>query len=211
MKHLLVVGVLGGVVGMFSCGGPTDEQKASDASATEVHTPNAAAQTPDSVYIQRGKRIAQESFQALRSYLIRAMEEGGVSRAIEVCAGKAIPLLDSLSRVHGVRITRVSHKPRNPANAADSAEVALIQRYEADRKAGKSWHPKLQRTSEGVIFYAPIAIKFELCLKCHGQPGTDIAEEDYILIRQYYPQDQAVGFWMEDVRGLWKITFAEES
>ncbi len=211
MKKSMILWFLAGWLGMMAC---ESSDSGASAEADQAEAPAEESEekaVPDSVYVSRGKALAKASFQALRGHLMAAMQSGGVPKAIEVCAGKAAVLLDSLSNAHGARITRVSHKPRNPANAADSFEADLIARYEADRKAGLDWKPVIHRTAEGVTFYAPIPIKFEACLKCHGEPGKDIREEDYILIQQFYPQDQAIGFRMGDVRGLWKITFSEGS
>ncbi len=199
-----------GVLLFAACGGEkTAAPDKTEAETGEVASTEAVA-VPDSHYLARGKAIAQASFKTLKGYLTAAMKEGGVPGAIAVCAGKASVLLDSLSKAHGARVQRVSHKPRNPANAANPDEVALIEQYEAMRKAGEPLRPVVRKSNDEVVFYAPITIPGELCLRCHGVPGQDIAEEDYILIRQYYPQDRAVGFRMGDVRGLWKIVFPRE-
>ena len=195
----------------FGCGPKERPSEAAEAADTAGGREAVVEQTmPDSAYLQRGKAITAAAFKTLKGHLMKAMQEGGVSQALSVCAGKAPLLLDSLSEVHDALVRRVSHRPRNPANAADSFEVSLIQRYEAMRKAGEPFKPVLRKDDEAVTFYAPIPIAMPGCLRCHGTPGKDIAEEDYILIQQYYPQDQAVGFQMGDVRGLWKIVFPRQ-
>ena len=60
-------------------------------------------------------------------------------------------------------------------------------------------------------FLAPILLSKELCLKCHGQPGKDIAPGDLETIRRLYPGDEATGFAMGELRGLWRIDFPTAS
>jgi hypothetical protein len=56
-------------------------------------------------------------------------------------------------------------------------------------------------------FFAPIVLNNALCLNCHGEAGKDISAESLTLIRQHYPQDEATGFKLGDLRGAWRIDF----
>jgi hypothetical protein len=57
-------------------------------------------------------------------------------------------------------------------------------------------------------FYSPIVITNPLCLQCHGIPGTDLAPSTVALLQQLYPRDEATGFKLGDLRGLWRVDFA---
>jgi hypothetical protein len=59
----------------------------------------------------------------------------------------------------------------------------------------------------GAVFYAPIVITTNLCLQCHGVPDVDLRPEMQPLIAQLYPQDEATGFQLGDLRGLWRVDF----
>jgi hypothetical protein len=56
-------------------------------------------------------------------------------------------------------------------------------------------------------FYAPIVIANPLCLQCHGTPEKDIAPATLEAIQKHYPKDQATGYQLGDLRGLWSVTF----
>jgi hypothetical protein len=50
-----------------------------------------------------------------------------------------------------------------------------------------------------------------MCLNCHGEPDKDIKPENLALIRRLYPQDQATGFQLGELRGAWRIDFPASS
>ena len=46
-----------------------------------------------------------------------------------------------------------------------------------------------------------------LCLKCHGKIGETLNEDDYTIIKKIYPDDKAIGYDNENLRGIWSIQF----
>ena len=60
---------------------------------------------------------------------------------------------------------------------------------------------------EELLYTAPIYIRNESCLQCHGSPGQEIAETDYALVKEKYPNDQAINYKKGDLIGMWHITF----
>ncbi len=64
------------------------------------------------IYISKGKAIAGATFSALSGKLKSAIEEGGVANAVQYCNIAAMPLVDSLSKVHKATIRRTSSKKR---------------------------------------------------------------------------------------------------
>lgn len=159
-------------------------------------------------YTEQGKTIAQATFKALSTQLKQAMQSGGVEQAASFCNVVALPLTDSLSQQHKAVIKRTSLKLRNPANAPDSLELAMLKMYDIMSKMRNPvLVPKIiEKGGDEIQFFAPIQIKNETCLKCHGVLGQTLKEEDYAFIQQHYPNDQATGYKMEDVRGMWSIT-----
>ena len=81
--------------------------------------------------------------------------------------------------------------------------AAGLRFYNLNWDNGIFAHPDERST---VAFYAPIKVQ-DLCLNCHGQPGTDIKAADYDLIKKLYPEDEAVGYKSGDLRGMWSIRF----
>jgi hypothetical protein len=107
---------------------------------------------------------------------------------------------------HGVTIRRITHKPRNPAGRADITELAILNHFEAALTNTNSPPPLVTNfTASTATFFAPIILNNELCLKCHGEPGKDISSENVALIAHLYPQDEATGFKLGQLRGAWRI------
>lgn len=159
-----------------------------------------------SVALQRGKSIVAETFSLLSSNLQTAIQQGGVSNALPFCSLAASPLAAGMAGKHGVTIRRVTHKPRNPVDRADATELAILKNFEATLTSTNPPPPFVTNfTASTATFFAPIILNNELCLKCHGEPGKDISTENVAVIQHLYPQDEAAGFKLGDLRGAWRI------
>jgi hypothetical protein len=166
---------------------------------------------PDSVIvINAGKEIVTESFAAISNALGTAMTRGGIQHAIEYCNTVAIELTDSVSTQYEVTIRRASHKPRNPNNRANEMEMASIEAYMQMISDGTELTPRLNFQENSVIYHAPLRLVTFTCLSCHGNTNEDILEEDYAVIKQHYPDDEATGFELDELRGIWSVTFPYE-
>lgn len=163
----------------------------------------------DSTYLIKGNRIAKISFETISGELKKALAHGGIENALRYCNERAYPITDSLSSVHQVTIKRVSDKNRNPRNQADKMEEFLIKGFGIDLSEGNDLSPKLVVKDDSVIFYKPI-ITQGLCLNCHGKPGKDITVSNDSLILKLYPRDKAVGYQVNQLRGLWRIGFKKK-
>ena len=183
--------ILFSVLVLISCGQSSKEQ---------------VTEKIDSVYIQKGNLIAGISFETISGELKKALASGGIENALSYCNEHAYPITDSLSAAHQVRIKRVSNKYRNPLNKADKMEEFMIKGFGIDLSEGNELSPKVVIKDDSVIFYKPI-ITQALCLNCHGTPGKEITFSNDSLIRALYPQDQAVDYQANQLRGLWRIAF----
>lgn len=157
--------------------------------------------------VERGQALAQASFQALSGRLKQAMAEGGPAHAVAYCNTAALPLVDSLSQVHGARIKRTSLKLRAPHDAPDPAEREQLEAYARSwSEGGEPLKPKaVAHGVDSVAFYAPIFIQAPLCLACHGVAGETLDSTAHAAIRTNYPDDEATGYALGDLRGLWSI------
>lgn len=169
------------------------------------------SEASDAMLLQAGGLVASATFQTLSGNLSQAMSEGGVPRAIEFCSVEAIPLTEQLSGEMNVEIRRASHRPRNPDNRADAQEMGTIESYLSLLDAGDPLSPRLMREGNEAIFHAPIRIPGPACIQCHGVPGTDITEANLELIQSRYPNDQATGFAIGDLRGIWSVRMPVDS
>ncbi len=160
-----------------------------------------------SYYLEKGKEISQHSFEALSSALKGAMSRGGVEEAITYCNVSVMPLTDSLSKAYNATIKRAALRYRNPVNKPTEEEEQALNAYLTQSSEYLEMDPEVSLLDNNhIAFYAPITTK-GLCLTCHGVVGETLAEDQYEVIKALYPDDQATGFAMGDLRGIWSITF----
>ncbi len=146
------------------------------------------AQAPEE--LAHFKRDLQE---ALRAGLAR-----GPVEAIEACQLRAPEIAGALSK-DGVRVGRASHRLRNPENVAPDWVVPILAAYVADPSDRE---PRTTALANGRSGYAEPILTQPLCLTCHGAAlAPDVAER----IGSLYPEDEAVGFDVGDLRGVFWI------
>ncbi|SMO62960.1 Tll0287-like domain-containing protein [Fodinibius sediminis] len=180
--------------------------------SSEPESPGERTASPfdTTAVVQEGKAITRATFKTLSSNLQKALAEGGVSHAIKFCNVEAMPLTDSLSSNFGVQIKRVSHRPRNINNRADSLELASVKTFLTQIENDEEPAPIVHRKGGDLVYHAPIRMASPLCLNCHGNPGTDIPPADLKVIKELYPQDEATGFELSELRGIWVVLFPEQ-
>jgi hypothetical protein len=159
----------------------------------------APRQWTDAEATGRAKAAAQEAFAGLSTELGKAMAEGGPTNAIPVCSSKAGSLTAAVAANHGVRMVRLSHRPRNPDQRAEGDDLDALLAMQTERK------PRVEHREDGTaIVRLPIALSNPICLQCHGGPD-DIAPETRKTLAKLYPEDEATGFSLNELRGIWRI------
>lgn len=156
---------------------------------------------------ERGMEMAQTTKAELGKNLMGQIQKNGVIAALEFCNIQAMPLTDSMSVVHKAHIKRVSDKPRNPSNSANAVELQHIQTFKNQVASGNEVKPIITTSGEKVEFYYPI-ITNSMCLKCHGTPGKELEKLTLNKIMERYPNDKAMGYGDNEVRGIWSIEFS---
>lgn len=155
-------------------------------------------------YQQKGSEYAGATQKVLAGHLIPAVQEHGTEYALEFCNVKAYPLTDSMAVELQASIKRVTDQPRNPANTANEAELKYIEQAKAELNEAGDISPKVHQLGDRVIGYYPIVTN-QLCMQCHGDPDTQIAESTLTKIRELYPEDQATGYSEGELRGIWVV------
>ncbi|QVY64709.1 DUF3365 domain-containing protein [Polaribacter sp. Q13] len=157
-------------------------------------------------YNERGLKYALSTKAVLGKNLMSKIQKEGTLAALKFCNVKAFPLTDSMSVVHKATIKRVSDKPRNPKNKADAIENGYITVFKEEAKLNKESVPVVIESAENVKVYYPIKTN-SMCLQCHGKPTVDIKNSTLAQIDKLYPNDLAIGYSENQVRGIWSITF----
>jgi len=135
--------------------------------------------------------------EGLGGRLKAALTEAGPAHAVEVCSLEAVPLTESISREQGVTISRITDRPRNPENRATPEEAALLARMRSDLSTGE-----LAAVYDlADARYLPLRIA-PLCLTCHGE---NLVPEVTTALADRYPEDEAIGYRSEELRGAIRI------
>lgn len=150
------------------------------------------------------KRLALSTKKVLGQNLMQALSKGGKDYALSFCNLNAIHLTDSMSQHLNSAIKRVSDRPRNPENRATEAEANLIQEYQKMLRNGEALNPRIVKTDQGLKGYHAITT-MSMCLQCHGKKGTELDLSFYQEINKLYPEDEAHGYGLDEIRGLWII------
>ena len=152
-----------------------------------------------------GLEYALSTKKLLGQNLMGTIQKKGTLEALAFCNIQAMPLTDSMSVKYNATIKRVSDKNRNPNNKANAEELVYIAQFKKEMAANKESKPVVVDKGDKVQFYYPIPTN-TMCLQCHGKP-ENIKPEVRAKTLKLYPQDLAVGYGENEVRGIWSITF----
>ncbi|MCX7550344.1 c-type heme family protein [Xanthomarina sp. F2636L] len=165
--------------------------------------------TQDLTYEEKGLKYALGTKAVLGKNLMGTIQKKGTLAAVEFCNIKAYPLTDSMSVAYNTQIKRVSDKPRNPENQANFKELQHIEAFKKVIAANQEPKPILEETDSEVLFYYPITTN-SMCLQCHGTPNKELDTEAYKTIKALYPKDMAIGYDVNEVRGIWRVNLNKE-
>lgn len=131
-------------------------------------------------------------FEKLSTRLVQAMSDGGPANAIEVCSKDAAKLANEVGNELDLKIGRTSFKLRNPKNAPPAWAAPMVKERVTEPKFVDLPADKL-----GAML--PIRLMPQ-CMTCHG-PKENIDKEVLTALADRYPDDQATGFKVDDLRG----------
>jgi hypothetical protein len=144
----------------------------------------------------------------VRETITREMEQSGPLRAITAYKFMAPELVSALSRQNGVKIARVSLKPRNRGiGEPDAWEQDILLSFEKraakGEKAEAIEHFEIVQEPSGRYFRYMKAIPMQAgCLACHG---SQISAAVKSMLAQEYPYDKATDVSVGQIRGAVSI------
>lgn len=148
---------------------------------------------------QRIKRFAT----TLKTALVSAIQEQGLVHAVDVCHSVAPQIAEELS-TDGWQVARTSLKTRNQNNQADMWERDTLEDFDRQFKAGTPAGELTASLQSDTQFRYMKAIPTDkVCLACHGSTIDETLNQAII---NKYPQDRAVGFTLEDIRGAFTLS-----
>ena len=138
----------------------------------------------------------------MQTALQTAMAAGGPVAAIDACKVTAPEIAARLSSDYGADVGRTSLRVRNPANAADDWESEILAAFEAPGASSEHF----EQTGNNGARYMRAIPTGALCLNCHG---TVLPPDIKAKLDAAYPDDQARGYYLEDIRGAFTIVWPE--
>jgi len=155
-------------------------------------------------YKALGLEYAMGTKAVLGKNLMGAIKSEGAPHAVDFCNTRAYPLTDSMAKEYNVSIKRVSDKPRNPNNVANEAEIEFINVLHERIANGEELGSKMSEINGKIVGYYPIQTN-AMCMQCHGTPDKDIEKLTKNTIKEKYPNDKAIGYGVNEIRGIWVV------
>lgn len=154
--------------------------------------------------LEEGLSFAMQTQKVLAGNLMNEIKTKGTVGAVTFCSAKAYPLTDSMALALNAQIKRVSDQPRNPNNKANQQEAAYIAKSKEFLKKGEIAEPIMTEINGKMVGYYPI-ITNQACLQCHGGQGTEVLSETLLQIEDLYPNDKAIDYKINELRGIWVV------
>jgi hypothetical protein len=158
--------------------------------------------------IDASRKTAKEFMQTLKKELQSSMREGGPVNAVSVCNLTAPAIANTYSVRNGWEVGRTSLKLRNPNNAPDAWERSVLEAFEERKLSGEDpaqmeFHEVVRVNGDKQLRYMKAIPTSQPCLACHGETMDSIVKTRLEIL---YPDDQALGYRLGDIRGAFTIT-----
>lgn len=157
--------------------------------------------------LQQARTLVKAFGSDLKIVLKTAMQTQGPVKAVQACNSQAGPIADKISALSAWDIARTSLKVRNNNNTADEWESSVLRQFERRKTAGEDlktleYFETVKQGEHLVYRYMKAIPTAGLCLTCHG---GNIGEEISNKVNSLYPNDQAIGFTVGDIRGAFTL------
>ncbi len=170
--------------------------------ATEAPATDALSAIERAKVEQVAAQRAATALAPFKSGLMTALQAGLAESpiaAIAVCQIEA-PQIAARASSADLRIGRSSHRVRNLDNAPAPWMQAVIDAYLANPDDRE---PRLIDLADDQLGYAEPILMQPLCAACHGDAITPDLQA---AIDERYPHDQATGFAVGELRGIFWVT-----
>ena len=159
-------------------------------------------ETNNSVILNEAKNLLKETAKQYKNTLIQGLQYNNLEKALKYC-NKEVEQLVSKDNEKGFTIKRVSLRPRNNNNYPNIYEKEILEKFNKlsleDNKDLVLEHSEIIKDENNNKFAYVKAIRIkEVCLNCHGSNiSSDLKKE----IQKLYPDDKAINYKLNDIRG----------
>lgn len=157
-------------------------------------------------HLEESRKAATAIVTQIRAEMTREMERTGPIRSIMVCKYSAPEITSGISRQTGMRVSRVSLRPRNRAlGEPDPWEQQALLDFErrvakGEKAEGLEAFEVVTEPTGRFFRYMKAVPMGQPCLACHG-PLASMSEGVKAQLAAEYPHDRAVNYELGQVRG----------
>ena len=161
-----------------------------------------SSETNKSVILNEAKNLLKETAKQYKNTLIQGLQHNNLIKALKYC-NKEVEQLVSKDNEKGFVIKRVSLRPRNKNNYPNLYEKEILEKFNKlsliDNKDLVLEHSDIikDENNNKFVYVKAIRIK-EVCLNCHGSNINDDLKKE---IQKLYPDDKAINYKLNDIRG----------
>lgn len=166
----------------------------------------------DASLVQSTRSIAGDLLGQLGQKLKAAMSTDGPVAAVSVCKESAPAIARQLSIANDAKVTRVGTRVRNQHMGLPNVwQKEALTQFEARLSQGEKaadieyWQVADNGHGKNELRYAKAIAVQPQCLSCHGS-AQDIAAPLAEKLRIEYPNDQATGYSVGQLRGAVVVT-----
>lgn len=150
--------------------------------------------------------IINKTMKNLKSRLDIALKDGSVIAALEMCSIEAQDIT-MLNNTEKTSIKRISLKYRNPLNKPTKQEELILKSFEEKLLSGTNFNDLVFKQTninykEKTLTVMKAIPTKGVCLNCHG---TSIDKKVIRQIKIIYPDDKAIGFNLDEIRGAFVV------
>jgi hypothetical protein len=157
----------------------------------------------DDPRLAQSRALADAFQQQLGGDLQTAMARGGPIEAVSVCREVAPAIAEQFSAQSQADVGRTALRVRNPENAADPQARSILEEFERRLAVDPDTLPEhFAAAADGSARYLRAIVLQPMCAACHGEV---LAPEVVGAVARHYPDDQATGFAVGDLRGAFLI------
>jgi hypothetical protein len=190
------------VVLAAGCGRSEPDSAVSETELVRVETADADLSKLPPAELAKARQTATALAQGLSQLVFSTMEKEGPAATVRVCSEVAQERT-AAHAADGVYVRRISDRLRSPLNAADEVEARELERMHELDAEGRLPPEIIRLVQQGDIrslqLLRPIRIQ-QPCLACHGEADA-IDPEVRRILAERYPDDQATGYSVGDLRG----------
>lgn len=160
--------------------------------------------------MKMGETVSKGVQGALTRKLTAAIPAEGLVEAGRYCQAANLPGADSLAKRYKADIRRYRMKGELDKKELSDKVFQLLDAYRYSAEQNQSIDPNVQGEGQFLLYSAPVTLDNAVCLKCHGQVGSDVSQTDYRALAGRYRLDSLVNYRAGQTVAVWLLRFGRK-